>query len=524
MNTLTAESPNSEFTNYDVVARFYNHSYIHLSFPNRNGIAFEVDAKFSYFKDGYKYAPKFKAGIWDGKIHLFSVAKSLIDFGLIGDLARWCREMGYKIWIDSEIYSGGNKSVTPDIIEQFAIDVLKLPFEPFEHQINSAYEAIKSGRLLISSATSSGKSLIIHIVIQWYLRVENKKRIILVVPNIGLVTQMFGDFKDYSVNDSFSEEDYLLIPNKKGIKRSDAPVTITTWQSLQRINPKNPKQQSFKSADSVPSEFFDDVDVLLMDEVQTAKGEVVGSIVKKTAFTPVKIGLSGTIANDYASEMFIKALFGRIYRGITSSELIELGLATQIKLTAIQITHSKNNKLKYSEEIEYIRNLEVRNSYICKIAESFKEENTLILFNNKDQGKKLLEWFNTNSDRPVFYVTGEASSEERDAVREFCVNNHGAVILASFAIFQAGVSIKSLKNVIFASPTKSAIRLLQSIGRVLRKHETKDFARVIDIYDDMSGGGANNHTLNHFLERYRIYGDAQFNCNVIQGLDLSKKL
>lgn len=507
-------------TQKDIVVKPYDTSKLSLDFPNNWGISNEIYEHFSYFVPGYRFMPKFKCGMWDGKISLYDRGKCLLQFGLLKDLILFAKDRGYSIEVDPLV--APHREVSLEQIEAFAMDVLKLPFEPYSYQIEAVQKSVSTGRKLTESPTGSGKSLIIHIIIQWLLRVEKLDRIVLVVPTLGLVTQMYNDFKDYSQNIEFNEDDFLLIPNKQNIKRNGARVTITTWQSLQSQLPKGKREPTFKQAMSVPDDFFHDIDAILVDEVQGAKGSVLSAIVEKSNNTPIKLGFSGTLANNKVDLMVIKGLFGDIYKTLTTSELIDLGLAAELKITAIQMNHPKpKEKLSYAEEMKYLRTKEERIQYIVSVASALGN-NTLILFNSIEHGNLLKMYADAIAKgKKIFLITGTSSPEEREYVRTYCLDHDDAIIFATYPLFQAGVNIPNLHNLVMAEPTKSGIRLFQSIGRVLRLHSSKSHARLLDFYDDLTGGddkkGSRNYTLSHFIERYQMYMDASFDVNVIQG-------
>jgi superfamily II DNA or RNA helicase len=144
--------------------------------------------------------------------------------------------------------------------------------------------------------------------------------------------------------------------------------------------------------------------------------------------------------------------------------------------------------------------------------------NTLVLFSRVEtHGLPLYELINNASDnkRKVFFVHGGVDVQEREQVREITERENNAIIVASYGVFSTGISIKNLHNVIFASPSKSRIRNLQSIGRVLRKGSNKDKATLYDISDDCTYGSRKNYTLNHFIERVKIYTEEDFNYEII---------
>jgi superfamily II DNA or RNA helicase len=247
---------------------------------------------------------------------------------------------------------------------------------------------------------------------------------------------------------------------------------------------------------------------------------MVSKIVKRTKHTMFKVGFTGTVANTEANKMTIVGMFGPVFNGITTEDLIERGLATSVKVTAIEIKHQPFYG-EYQKELEYIRGCEERNTYITKLASSFKT-NTLVLFNHIDHGEFMKSWATHNTEKEIFFITGSSSLEERAYVKTYCETNSDALIFATFGVFQQGISIPSLQNLVIAAPTKSGIRLLQSVGRVIRLHSDKEFARVIDVFDNMKeDGGKPNHVLRHFIDRYKIYETAGYDVDIKQGLTIT---
>lgn len=500
-----------DYTKYDILVEYHNSSYVRVNVsPENRHIINQIYDEFSYFVDGYKFMPKYKMGVWDGKIHLFNKSTNLLQYGLLDDLIKLSTKYSYKIWVDPRLFT--HTEIPREQIVSFCNDILKLPFEPYDYQIDTIKKCLENPRLLVESSTSSGKSLIIYAVMMYRLMAQNLKKQFLMVPNVQLVKQMEGDFLEYSKNipDLFNKHHILAIPNKQGIKKDHRPIVISTWQSIKPIvkgtknKPGNPK-------------YFNDIEAFYMDEVQVAKGDMVSEIIKLTTNTRVKQGFSGTIANTKADEYKIKGLFGPIYKGITPDELIKRGLATKVKVTAIKLTWPNiGKKPDYHDEIKLIKENPIRNEFIAKLAQGFST-NTLILFSHIDHGNTLFELLK-NTDKKVFMITGDTPKEERLVPKEYCKEHNDAIILASYPVFQAGISINNLHNLIFAAPTKSMIRVIQSIGRLLRLHEDKDVARVIDIFDNMQ---VKNNTLIHFLKRYNIYKEYNYPVSVVDGPALS---
>ena len=172
----------------------------------------------------------------------------------------------------------------------------------------------------------------------------------------------------------------------------------------------------------------------------------------------------------------------------------------------------------YEDEIQYIIGHPKRNRFIRNLAVDLRG-NTLVLFSRvATHGQILFDSINSfvKNGRKVFYVHGGVEAQEREEVRTITESESNAIIVASYGTFSTGINIKNLHNVIFASPSKSRIRNLQSIGRVLRKGDKKSKAVLYDIADDISYKSRKNYTLNHLVERIKIYNEEQFNYEIIQ--------
>ena len=176
--------------------------------------------------------------------------------------------------------------------------------------------------------------------------------------------------------------------------------------------------------------------------------------------------------------------------------------------------------MKYADEIKWLTENAKRNRFISEMAVNLKG-NTLVLFQFVEHGKTLHEQIQKLSDgkHQVFLVYGATEADAREEVRSLAEANENAIIVASYGTFSTGISIRRLHNVVFASPSKSRIRVLQSIGRQLRKSEHKTCARLFDIGDDLSIKSHRNHTLKHLTERVNLYIQEKFNYHLVR-LDL----
>ena len=193
------------------------------------------------------------------------------------------------------------------------------------------------------------------------------------------------------------------------------------------------------------------------------------------------------------------------------------GHLSQLDIQCLVLKHSPQKFETYQDEIEYLITHLQRNNFIKNLTLDLKG-NTLVLFSRVEaHGQVLYNLINNNkqTDRQVFFVHGGVDTEERELIREITENEKNAIIVASYGTFSTGINIKRLHNIIFSSPSKSRIRNLQSIGRVLRKGRDKVKATLYDIADDCTHNSRKNYTLNHFIERIKIYNEENFNYEII---------
>jgi superfamily II DNA or RNA helicase len=316
-----------------------------------------------------------------------------------------------------------------------------------------------------------------------------------------LVSQLASDFIDYG----FDANKYVHRIYSGQDKQTNKPITISTWQSIYKM----------------PKEYFQQFDVVVGDEAHLFKAKSLTSILSKLDRCKYRFGFTGTLDGTQTHKLVLEGLFGPVRRITTTAELIEQKHLAEFKIKAIVLTYPDEIRqmiiraADYQAEMDYIVRLQARNNFIRNLALSL-EGNTLLLFQYVEKhGKVLFEMIERESkDRKVFYVSGSVDGEEREKIRKIVENENNAIIVASFGTFSTGVNIKNLHNIIFGSPSKSRVRNLQSIGRGLRKSDTKDSAVLFDIADDMSWKSKKNFTLLHFMERIKIYNEEKFDYKI----------
>ncbi len=323
------------------------------------------------------------------------------------------------------------------------------------------------------------------------------KNILVVVPTTSLVEQMYKDFEEYGLD----AENYCHKIYSGREKYDDRPIVITTWQSIYKLERK----------------WFERFDVVIGDEAHLFKSKSLIQIMTKLHHAKYRFGFTGTLDGTQTHKWVLEGLFGPSYKVTRTEELMRQGHLSQLDIQCLVLKHAPQKFDTYEDEIQYLISHEQRNRFIKNLALDLKG-NTLVLFQRvESHGSILYEEINKSAgdNRKVFFVHGGVDAEERELVREITERENNAIIVASYGTFSTGINIKKLHNVIFASPSKSRIRNLQSIGRVLRKGKDKVKATLYDIADDCTTKSRRNYTLNHFIERIKIYNEESFNYEII---------
>ena len=473
----------------DLILHKKNEAYI--QFECDRGIAQELSDYFTFFVPGHQFTPAFKSRIWDGKIRLADLRSFTIYHGLVPYIEIFCKERDYTLEIDSDVSVTQNFSLVE--AKEF-VDTLKLPHEIRDYQLKSFVQAIRNKRMLLLSPTASGKSLVLYCIIR-YLQIENERGL-LIVPTTSLVEQMYKDFEDYG----YDSEQYCHRQYSGKDKHTNKFLTITTWQSI------------YKN----PGEYFEQFDFVLGDEAHQFKAKSLTTILSGCVNAKYRIGTTGTLDGTQTHKLVLEGLFGPVYKATSTADLIDKGQLASFKIKCLILKHPESvckmaRSWDYNQELEYIVMNTARNNFIRNLALSLNG-NTLILFQFVEKhGKSLHANIKEHAkNRHVFFVFGGTDVEIRESVRAITEKERDAIIVASYGTFSTGVNIRNLHNIIFASPSKSRIRNLQSIGRGLRIGENKDEAVLFDISDDFRIGKYTNYTLKHFVDRVKIYDDEKF--------------
>tara|TARA_B100000427_G_scaffold284287_1_gene257069 strand:+ start:3675 stop:5147 length:1473 start_codon:yes stop_codon:yes gene_type:complete len=478
-----------------------------LSIKKKNEVYLKVEAEphlhkeaaeyFSFDVESAKYMQrKNRYRGWDGKVHLYSPATGEIYCGLVDYLTDWAQEKGYTYQFQESENFGHpidqNNLVTPESVVGF-VKALGIPVKARDYQYSAIYECLRYNRRLLLSPTASGKSLMIYSLVRFHVNV--KRKVLIVVPTTSLVEQMYKDFEEYGW--MASKHCHKIYAGEE--KNSEADCIITTWQSVYKQ----------------PRKWFERFNVVIGDEAHQFKAKSLTTIMHKLHGCKYRYGFTGTLDGANVNQLVLEGVFGRCSQVTRTHQLMKKGHVAQLKVKVIVLKHDEQVFDGYQDEIEYLCEHEQRNKFIRNLACDLKG-NTLVLFNYVEKhGMPLYEMINSHTDKPVHFVYGGVDVDDREQIRHLVENENDSIIVASYGTFSTGVNIKRLHNIVFASPSKSRIRNLQSIGRVLRVGIGKEVATLYDIADNISRDNGKNYTLLHLFERLKIYRDEKFNYEII---------
>lgn len=462
----------------------------------------ELNNLFSAFAPGYKFNPRYKHHLWDGKTRFYSTITGLLPLGFITNLIKWCKKKEYTYKLDG-FKNFVDNSIDPETLRTFINSKLKNGFTIRDYQLKGIYNALTRKRGILLSCTGSGKSLMIYSIFKYLLDVKKLKHLILIVPNQTLVEQMFTDFKTYGW-DNIEQDVELLYATKKPTYK--LPILISTWQSLQKLE----------------KDFFVKYQAMVIDETHQAKANVLSRIVKSANNAEYKIGTTGTLPSELSDVMAINGVIGDVLFEVKSKELIDAGVLTKMNIAGIYLKYpasfiKENKDRKYQEEIKMVEEYPDRNKALNFIIDHSKPtDNILILVNHRNHLSDISKYLEKQyPDKKVSIIHGDIKAKVREEIRTGLENEDGTLLLATYATMSTGVNIPKLHSIILYSNSKSRIKVLQSIGRGLRKHNTKNKVIIFDIIDDLSyktrtGKIKKNYCMIHYDERLAFYKEQEF--------------
>jgi len=469
-----------------VQIRQIDNSYIHVECED--SIAMELQQFFTFEVPGASFSPQFRNKFWDGTIKLFNFRTRKVYAGLSRHVEEFCKSNDYEYKLD--LFDSGLGEPTLDFVKK-----LNLPMEPRDYQLLAYMYALTKKRCVVVSPTASGKSLMIYMMMTWLLS-KGKKQGLLIVPTISLVEQMYSDFKSYGLDvEKYCHKIYGGLD-----KAPTSPITISTWQSIYDL----------------PKKYFAQFDFVIGDEAHTFKAKSLTDIMTKLINCDYRIGTTGTLDGSKVNKLVLEGLFGPSKKIVSTKELMDKKHIADFNIKCIVLKYPdevcKTMKgVSYQDEMEFLVSNESRNNFIRDLVVNLKG-NSLILYTYVEKhGKVLFDLIEEKVyNRKVFFVHGDTDVDDRESVRLITEKENDAIIVASYGTFSTGINIRNLHNVIFASPTKSRVRTLQSIGRGLRLGDNKDSAVLYDIADDLRYKSYTNYTIKHYEERVGMYSEERF--------------
>jgi superfamily II DNA or RNA helicase len=483
-------------------------------------VCYELSDFFTFFVPGYKFMPAYKNKFWDGKIRLFDSRNRTLYAGLIEYLNEFAEVRGCTLeYADDDYYGRPDAQAFLELeqIQQFA-ETLNLyahgkAIAPRDYQLEAIHHALTHYRAMLLSPTASGKSLIIYILIRWFLEENPAKKALLIVPTTSLVEQMFTDFQDYSTLDESWNNEQMCHRIYSGKEKMDirSRVVISTWQSIYKMRP----------------EWFEPYGMVIGDEAHNFKAKSLSSIMEKLRDAKYRIGTTGTLDGTQTHKLVLEGLFGPVKQVTTTKALMDSDALAQLSIDVLLLKYADEycqqvKKMDYQQEIDFIVQHTPRNKFIRNLAIA-QTGNTLILYNYVEKhGKPLYVAINEKLNelprrtRQLFFVSGSVETDERERIRAITEKEKDAIIVASMGTFSTGINIRNLHNIIFASPSKSQIRILQSIGRGLRKSDDGRATKVYDVADDLHWKKSRNYTLDHAAERIKLYASEKFEYKIFE--------
>lgn len=378
-------------------------------------------------------------------------------------------------------------------------ELAKLNLDPRDYQEESVMSAIRNKSGVIVLPTSAGKTLVIALLVKSIQHQHDCKALIL-VPDIQLVAQTYSDFIEYGISENeITKWTGSTEPNKDAkIVISNAQILLSEKQDLSLLK---------------------DIKLLIIDEVHKLKyGNKINKVVEQIPAL-FRYGLTGTLPDNKIDQWNIFGKIGRVIYFKQSVDLREQKYISQVHVAALKLNYKNipqftvpsmyNPTAGYEEEITWLQTNTFRNSVITKLVNK-ADKNTLIMVDRIAHGEELLKVLQETTTKEVHFVHGAVEIEEREMIRKLMEEQDNIACIAISKIFSTGINIKNLHNIIFAAIGKARIKIIQSIGRSLRKHASKKRATIFDIWDNLRYGNK------HVVERLALYDREQIPYSVTE--------
>lgn len=482
----------------DIQITKINHAFIRIN--SSMDIAMEISEAFRFMVTGAKFSPAFKMGQWDGFIRLFNLGSRCIASGLYKKIVEFAIQRNYTYEVIDDYSKTGYRSPdyqTPGIdhesvseyMESLDLHARGEPIAIRSYQVEGVLVCLRDRQAIIKSSVGSGKSMILYCVCRYITEVLNM-RVLVIVPTIGLTTQLRGDFKDYSSANGYSVESNMHLISAGADHNVDKPIVVSTFQSLAKSS----------------GEWLNDFGAIITDEGHGITAKSFQNIYGKATEVPFRLACTGTLHDTKCDLLSMQGLTGPIYSIAETKDLIEAGQLAPMKIKSLALKYPDDickafKKATYEEELGWITTNQKRTNFISKLA-SKCIGTTLVFFRFREHGKDIYERIKTfvGESRTVFFIDGNVSGEERETIRQ-AANSADAIVVCSYGTMKAGVNLPAIENIIIGHPTKGGITFLQSIGRGIRLAKGKTHCNLFDIGDNLTHKNKVNHTFRHFGSR-----------------------
>ena len=446
--------------------------------------------RYKFDVPGARYLPAVRLGRWDGKVSFFQLGGSTY-INLLPEILPWIVEQGYDIDIDDQRDYSTQFELDEVVEHSFANTLWPAnhpragdPIMLRDYQVEIINRFLENPQCLQEVATGAGKTLMTAALSR---SVEHHGRSIVIVPNKSLVTQTEKDYQNLGLDVG------VFYGNRKEYNKTH---TICTWQSL-NVMLKNTKN----GVASIPiQDFLDGVVAVIVDEVHMAKADALKTLLTGVmSRIPIRWGLTGTIPKEQFEFMALKCSLGNVAGQLTAAELQAQGVLANCHVNIVQmIDHAVHTN--YQSELKYLLETDGRLDYIAKIVESMRATgSTLILVDRVVAGKALAERI-----KDAVFVSGAVKEDKRQDEYDDVATATGKVIVATYGVAAVGINIPRIFNMVLIEPGKSFVRVIQSIGRGVRKAEDKDFVQIWDITSTCK------FSKRHLTARKQFYKDAHY--------------
>ncbi len=450
--------------------------------------------KFKYEDPSARYKPAYKLGRWDGTISFFGLGGTTY-LSMLPQVLEYLEAQNYYIELED------NRNPTDlsfaSITEEFWGEkcwpsghrFAGHPIRLRDDQVEVVNKFLENPQCIQEIATGFGKTITTATLAKIC---EKYGRTVTIVPNKSLVEQTEEDFINCGLDVG------VYYGDRKDIGKTH---TICTWQSLNILDKKSKNDEEVLSL----AELLDDVQCVMVDEVHMAKADVLKKLLTQNlANAPIRWGLTGTVPKADHEFQSLKASLGEVVHRVAAHELQEKGVLSACHVNVIQTAEWKEFK-GYAEELKYLVTDSTRMTYISNLIKTISESgNTLVLVDRIESGNFIQNFLSEQLDEDVAFISGAVKTKDRKEEYDEVKTATNKIIVATYGVAAVGINIPRIFNLVLIEPGKSFVRVIQSIGRGIRKADDKDFVQVWDIT------ASTKYAKRHLTERKRYYKDAKY--------------